>query len=249
MSKIEIAVLASGSKANAIMLKFAEKQILIDAGLTYTKLETRCQEENIDLAKTDFVLLTHEHIDHTRGLKTLIKNHPDIKILCTQKTSEKLEIENFSYKIEANKVYNYQSIAFKTYQLSHDAVDPINFVFESQKKKISFIFDTGYIPERYYKLFENSDVIFLEFNHDIKKLMESNYPFKIKQRILSDIGHLSNEQAMLLLQKLKIQTNTIIITAHTSENSNEYAIIEKLLKDYPNTHITHQEIGCKKIKI
>jgi phosphoribosyl 1,2-cyclic phosphodiesterase len=247
--KNKIVVLASGSKANSFVITLEKKKILVDIGLTYAKFNQRCKEENIDPSKIELLFLTHEHIDHVRGLKQFMKNHPNVKILCSSGTAKALDIEANSYALATNKRYNFEGFSFVPFELSHDAAEPINFIFQSKKHKISLIFDTGYVPEKLIKYFDDSTVIVVEANHDINMIMNSQYPFHLQKRIISDSGHLSNIQAVNLLKKIKLNHDTLIITAHTSENTNTYEIVEEIFKQFNNVHIAKQEQGIPTIDL
>jgi phosphoribosyl 1,2-cyclic phosphodiesterase len=247
--KNKIVVLASGSKANAFIIKLENKKILVDIGLSYPKFLERCKEENIQIDKIELLFITHEHIDHVRGLKQFIKNHPNVKILCSAGTAHALQIQANSYQLTTNKRYNFDVFSFIPFELSHDAAEPISFIFQTREHKISLIFDTGYVPEKLVKYFDNSTVVVIEANHDINMIMNSKYPFHLQKRIISDTGHLSNIQAANLLKKIKIKPETLIITAHTSENTNTYEIVQEVFSDFQNVHIAKQEEGIPTIDL
>lgn len=123
-----------------------------------------------------------------------------------------------------------EDLKITSFPLSHD-VDYINgYIFESDNKKVAYITDTGYINIKNHELLNNLDCYIIESNHDIELLMEGSYPHYLKQRILSDRGHLSNHDAINYLNKFVGERTKKIVLFHLSEKNNSIDLVKKEFK-------------------
>ncbi len=233
---MKVDILASGSKGNLIALRTTNYNILIDVGLSYRKIVEKLSEIDLTLEKIDFLFLTHEHSDHTKGLKLIIEKHPKIKIFLTKGTLDGLNdeikdlIKNFEF-VKADQNYNVKDITFYPMMMSHDAYEPVGYIFYIDDKKIVLVTDTGYLHESYYDLIRNANLYILESNHDEHMLMHSpRRTHSLKMRILSEKGHLSNDQAAKIVNKV-VDKNHFAIWAlhHISEDCNKIEKIEKAI--------------------
>lgn len=233
---MEVIILASGSKGNATVIKTNGSKILIDIGISYTSFKKKTKESNVNIKEIEYLLITHEHGDHIRGLKRFIENHPNVKVYLTKGTFDAIEkdvlnlINNYEI-IKANENYNINSVVtVDTYELSHDANEPIGFVINHNNKKAVIATDTGYIDEKYFDLLKNAHFYLLEANHEPSLLMDSRRPYYLKQRITGIKGHLSNNEAAWLINNfIKDINETIWAIAHISEDCNTNYNIEKAI--------------------
>ncbi len=184
-----ISVLATGSKGNCSLIKVDDKVILVDAGMTCTYVEDQMKEMNID--KIDYVIITHTHTDHIGGLKVIMKKFKPLVYL-TLKMYEELEFKLENYCI-IDSDFNIGNLNIEVFKTSHDVGESNGYIFNYNGKSVVYITDTGYINVKYHEKLKNKDVYIIESNHDIEKLMNGRYPYHLKQRILSDEGHLSNK--------------------------------------------------------
>ncbi len=239
---------ASGSKGNCALLSVNEKNYLIDIGITYKNLMERMKENKMYINKFDGIFITHEHSDHILGLSTFLKN-TNCFIYLTKGTYEnlKIDVEKFAafgrFKIiEPLTKYYDGTLTVVPIELSHDAKQPVGYVFKSFDKKISFISDTGYINEKYRSILKNADVYFIEANHSVDILMNSNRHWRLKQRIVGDNGHLSNQQTLEFLTKNVGENTKNIILTHLSEECNEANVLRETFNnftsEYENIEIT-----------
>ena len=219
-------ILGSGSKGNSTLLIGKKKKILIDVGFSYSKMVKDLSLYNVNPSDIDAILLTHTHKDHIGGLSTFIKkNHVSVytnkdmlddllKII----SDDNIFIEEDNYSIDE---FNITAI-----HTSHDAVGSVGFLIDDGVSNLVYITDTGYINEKYLKKIINKNVYIMESNHDINMLMNGPYPFVLKQRVLSDKGHLSNDTCGNYLNKLIGNKTKRVILAHLSEinNTKEIAI-------------------------
>ena len=231
---MEVFVLASGSKGNMTYLKVGDMKIFIDAGISYTKIKKKMEAyaENIYDVKTLF--LTHEHSDHTAGLKQLLKNGSIEDVYLTKGTYHALPIDVAQtipnvHLIDVDSNFQMDDIYIETFMLSHDADEPVGFVIHHEDKKMVLLTDSGYVDESYYDMLSNADLYLLEANHHPSKLMNSPRPFLLKKRIMSEKGHLSNEDACWLVNHLVKDKPSIWVVAHISEDCNTILDIEEAI--------------------
>lgn len=233
---MKVDILASGSKGNLIALRTINYNILIDVGLSYRKTVEKLNEIDLNLEKIDYIFLTHEHTDHTKGLKLIVEKHPNIKVFLTKGTMDGLNgeiknsITNYEF-VEADNNYTVDSFNFYPMMMSHDAYEPVGYIFNIDDKKLVLVTDTGYLHESYYELIKNANLYILESNHDEYMLMHSpKRTHSLKMRILGEKGHLSNDQAAKIVNKVVDKTHIATWAVfHISEDCNEIEQIEKAI--------------------
>lgn len=227
---MKVCVLSSGSKGNSTLVTTDKVKILIDLGTTSKYVENELLNMNIKPGEISYILITHSHVDHIKGLKVFIKRY-NPTILVTEDMLKVLneEIGEFKYKFYEDKKAELDDVTINVIKTSHDAEESIGFVLENNNSKAVYITDTGYINKKYFKLLSNNDLYILESNHDVKMLMDGPYPYYLKQRVQGDKGHLSNKQASEYLCKLIGNKTKKIVFAHISEHNNTY---EKVLETF-----------------
>ena len=213
---MKISVLASGSKGNCTFLLVDDKVILIDAGMTCAYIEE--QMRDLYLKKIDFVILTHTHADHIGGLKVIIKKYKPVVYL-TLNMYHELDIKLDDYCI-IDGDFNINNLNVEVFKTSHDVLESNGYIFNYDGKSIVYITDTGYINVKYHEKLKNKNLYIIESNHDIEKLMNGKYPYHLKQRILSDEGHLSNKDCSYYLKTFIGSNTSKIILIHLSEENN-----------------------------
>lgn len=224
---MKISVLASGSKGNCTFLLIDNKVILIDAGMTCAYVEQQMEELNLN--KIDFVILTHTHADHIGGLKVIIKKYNPVVYL-TLKMYHELDIKLDNYSI-IDGDFNINDLNVEVFKTSHDVEESNGYIFNYNDKSIVYITDTGYINVKYHEKLKNKNLYIIESNHDIEKLMNGKYPYHLKQRILSDEGHLSNKDCSYYLKTfIGSNTNNIILIHLSEENNTEELALTELRK-------------------
>lgn len=237
---MEIIVLASGSKGNATFIQTKNTKILIDAGISYLQLKNRLLQRDIVLKKLDAIIITHEHTDHLKHLSS-IATKTNAKIYMSEVTypsanarqSGALTHLDVSF-IVANHKYTIGDLTIVPIELSHDVENCFGYLIkEKESNNITYghITDTGYIPEEYISIISNLQVISIESNHDVKMLKESKRAWPLIERILSNIGHLSNVQCCNYLKQFNYQYVKTIILSHLSEECNLESIALKEVKN------------------
>ena len=228
---MKVRVLSSGSKGNTTYIETEETKILIDIGNTCKYIKERMVELNINPNELDGILITHTHNDHIKGLKVFQKKYNTKIYIAPNMLDEIPYVEN--YEIINSNIVKIKDIEVEIIKTSHDAEDSRGFIINNNNKSIVYITDTGYINNRYFDTLKNRDIYIFESNHDIEMLNNGPYPFKLRQRILGDKGHLSNYDSARYLSEFIGDKTKYIILAHLSEENNtkELAyntLIEKL---------------------
>lgn len=216
--------LFSGSSGNSIYVSSGEASVLIDAGLPGKSIEKALCKINVDVNKIDALFVTHEHIDHTKGVGVISRRF-NIPIYANSltwdamsKTIGKIKDENI--KIITNKCVTIKDMDIINYKTSHDAASPCGYLLESCHKKVCVTTDLGFVTKEIETILKDADVILLESNHDTEMLKFGPYPYTLKRRILSDIGHLSNDDCGNTIVKITNSKYKRIILGHLSKTNN-----------------------------
>ena len=220
---MKISVLSSGSKGNSTLIEGKGTKILIDLGVTKSYIEEKLNELEVDPNEINAILITHTHVDHVQGLKVFLKKYKPLVYV----TEELLHLLK-EYDIKADyKLYESAKavigdIEINLIKTSHDALGSIGFIVKSYDKSLVYITDTGYINNKYFEVLKNHHLYVMESNHDVKMLMEGNYPYHLKRRILGNKGHLSNDDAAYYLSEFVGDNTKTIVLAHLSDDNNTY---------------------------
>lgn len=216
--------LASGSSGNCQYIEYKDTKIIIDAGLSGKKIEENLQKIGVDASELDAIFVTHEHIDHIKSVGVLSRRH-NLKVFSNMMTLDamlptvkKLDPKN-TFIFESGKNFTFKDLEILPIHTFHDCQDGCGFVIKGNKK-ISILTDTGWVNSSAMEKMENSNLFYLESNHDVDMLLNGTYPFATKQRILSTKGHLSNENAAEVLSMILKKKKEKIILGHLSSDNN-----------------------------
>ena len=186
---MRVSVLSSGSKGNTTYIESKNAKILIDVGNTAKYIKEKLEDIGVEPEELDAVLITHTHIDHVKGLKVFEKKY-NIPVYLTDIMLKSLDfIDKY---VLLDDEFDIKDIHINSIKTSHDAPDSRGYVLSSENKSVVYITDTGYINKKYFDILKNRNLYIMESNHDVEMLNNGNYPFSLRQRILSDKGHLSN---------------------------------------------------------
>ncbi|MFB9326622.1 MBL fold metallo-hydrolase [Paenibacillus aurantiacus] len=218
-------VLSSGSTGNATIVQSDEAAVLVDVGMSVKKMEELMRERGIAGHHLDAILVTHEHSDHIKGLGAFARKF-DLPIFANEATWAALErhvgkiAPEKRVVMQTGETLTFGDLRTTSYAISHDAAEPVGYVFEDEDVKLSLATDLGYVSDKVRKMIEDSDVLVLESNHDVDMLRMGHYPWSTKRRILSDVGHLSNEAAGEALCYLMTDRTKRVYLAHLSLDHN-----------------------------
>ncbi len=208
---MKFAILASGSKGNATLVRSKQTCILIDCGMTQRYLKQAFELINFDLNRLDALLITHTHKDHVGAIK-LFKNVPTYASV-----DSALETK---IGLEPLKSIMIGDIEVLPIPSSHDSDGALGYVLKCEDETLVYLTDTGYVAQNLYPYLQNAHSYILESNHDVEMLMDTNRPWHVKQRIISDVGHLCNEDSAYLLSQIVGDNTREVILAHISEEGN-----------------------------
>lgn len=229
-------VLSSGSKGNCVLVETNNTKVLIDLGVTKSYVEERLKELEVDPKDIKAILITHTHVDHIQGLKVFLKKY-NVKLYVNKVILNLLHeyIEDFDYVLYEEPYFKIEDIEVNVIKTSHDVKGSVGFILTNGNKSMVYLTDTGYINNKYFERLSNRDLYIMESNHDVEMLMNGNYPFHLKRRILSDKGHLSNDDASYYLSQFIGNKTKTIILAHLSDDNNTYQKAEQTLINVLNS--------------
>lgn len=218
--------LASGSSGNCQWISSEKTAVLLDAGLSGKYIQAAMNSISADLEKVQGILLTHEHTDHVKCVGVMMRRY-GLRLYINELTFEAIESKLGKFDpnqvtiFENNKAFEIGDLEVKPFSISHDAVDPVAYSFTHGQRKISVATDLGIVDPRILSELLASDLLMIEANHDVEMLKVGPYPYHLKRRILSEIGHLSNdhagEVALEVLRRGKLQS---VLLGHISKENN-----------------------------
>lgn len=238
---MKVDILASGSSGNCIAITVDDKTILIDAGIAKTKIEKRLIEVGIMPGNIEAIFITHAHGDHIKGVP--VANKYNIPVLAT--TGEWKNIQNVNEELRGlifkenglyePHIFDMGEIGVIPFAVHHDAYEPVGYKVLAGNKQVSICLDTGKVDEYMLEMMRDSDIYIIESNHEPRMVEASNYPNSVKARIISHIGHLSNQQTADVLAKLVQGNGEKIYLVHLSSHNNlpglaEMTVRRELLK-------------------
>ena len=218
---LRVSVLASSSKGNATFVEMDGVRFLIDAGISTKRIVTGLNDLGVEPESLSGVLLTHEHVDHVKALPVLVNRfhlpvYSRAATLAALPEREKLPAE--CLQLITDKV-SFGRVLVETFNISHDAADPVGFRIIGSRR-CTFATDLGFVSSSVQEALDAADVLVLETNHEIELLKNGCYPWPTKRRIMSNKGHLSNNDAAWALARLKKPPQAVFL-AHLSEENNE----------------------------
>jgi phosphoribosyl 1,2-cyclic phosphodiesterase len=243
---VALTILGSGSSGNCAYLETAETRILIDAG--FSARQTRQRLAAIGRAPEGLsgILITHEHSDHINGLVGLATKL-NIPIYCNRATREAMEFQlqsKFDCRIfETRKSFEVGDILVDTFDIPHDASDPVGYLLHTPAGNIGFLTDLGHATKLVLDRIRSANVLVLESNHDLKMLQESGRPWSLKQRIAGRHGHLSNADAAEAAEAIMSADLRHLYLGHLSRECNRPELAEQVMLD------RLRKIGAQHVKL
>lgn len=219
--------IASGSSGNCTYVGDDDTHIIIDAGISGKRIEAGLNELELTTSDVTGVLITHEHTDHIGGLGVLIRKY-DIPVYATEGTISAIRsMPKFSgipdhvfHVVKADRSFELGDFNILPVGISHDAAEPVAYRLDNKGRRVSIATDLGVYDDHIVECMSDSDILMLEANHDVRMLEAGSYPYRLKQRILGDKGHLSNDLCGRLLTKLISDRLQQVILGHLSKDNN-----------------------------
>jgi phosphoribosyl 1,2-cyclic phosphodiesterase len=227
---VSLSVLASGSRGNSAIVASISTRILVDAGISCRETFKRIRAAGDDPHALSAILITHEHSDHVYGLARLAKklSIPVFMTGATHQAWARAIRDETGERPQLGKLEVFHSghgfcigdIQVTPFTVPHDAVDPVGFTFRAEGMKIGLATDLGYLPASVRDHLRHCDMLVLESNHDVEMLRVGPYPWSVKQRVMSRVGHLSNESLAEFFASDYDGGAAYVVLAHLSEQNN-----------------------------
>lgn len=219
-----ICTLASGSSGNSVLLSDCGRHILVDMGISLKKTTMSLAQLGLDIGDLSAILVTHSHSDHISGLNTLCKKW-SVPVLSTKQAAGGIvkacpEAGRNLMVFEPGSSFALKGFGVTSFPTPHDSEGSVCYRIACASKDVGIMTDLGYVPPKILEGMEGVDAIVIEFNHDVNRLTLGPYPYHLKQRILSDRGHLSNETASDAARWLAERGTKSFILSHLSKENN-----------------------------
>lgn len=236
---VRMTVLASGSRGNTAILSSSGTSILIDAGISCRETLRRMLRAGEDPSKLSAIVITHEHQDHITGLGVLARKlkipvyitghtHQEWQRWVCGPVTKQTELYEDDDKAHLDRCEHFRAgvkfqigdIEILPFTIPHDAADPVGFIFRTEGLKIGMATDLGYMPTSVKIHFRGCDALVIESNHDVEMLRGGPYPWSVKQRVMSRVGHLSNDSLAEFFSNDYDGGAAFVVLAHLSESNN-----------------------------
>jgi phosphoribosyl 1,2-cyclic phosphodiesterase len=219
--------IASGSSGNCIYVGSDTTHLLVDVGLSGKRTEAGLNTLGLKTGEIDGILITHEHADHINGLGVISRKYGipiyatpgTIEAICNTSGIGKIDYSLFC-EVSADEKFTIKDLTVNPMKISHDAAQPVAYRISCGRKKVAICTDLGVYNDYTVECLKGMDAVLLEANHDVKMLQVGPYPYQLKQRILGDRGHLSNENSGRLLGRILHDNLQSIILGHLSKENN-----------------------------
>ncbi len=251
MPPVNFNMVSSGSKGNCSLVWDEDTLLVFDFGITMKRFRERLEKLGIN-HKEYSLFVSHEHSDHSRGISMVRKYHK-FDLYSREATLDALRFRD-GYSIQGSVAIG--NFHVRAVSVSHDAADPVGFVIQSGKTRISVVSDLGKVSDELTREARNSDILAFEANHDVEMLRYGRYPEMLKRRILSNHGHLSNEQSAEAIAAMAGPETRIVLTHLSQENNTPdtaYATIRNHLENmniqYASLECASQELGSSHFTI
>ena len=228
---MRFSILASGSRANCVLVNSGGTYLLVDCGLSRNQIVDHLAELEIKAYDLAGVLISHEHSDHWGCVESFAKIY-GLKIYLTfgSAKARDIQIDNVSIiEITPQNKIKIDDIEIFPITVPHDAKQPVQFILSDTKVSLGFLTDTGRITPFILEMYDSLDGLLLEFNYDDQMLKHGKYPNKLKKRISDGYGHLSNRESIEFLRRANVQELKVLVVGHISDNNNTLSKVTELL--------------------
>lgn len=224
---MQFGTIASGSSGNCLYAGGGDSHILIDAGISGKRIYYGLESFGVKPEQINGVLITHEHVDHISGLGVIVRKI-GCKVYATEKTIKEIKRtaslgaipEDCFVVIKPDECFKIGAMEVEPFRMSHDAKDPVSYVLRCDGQQIGMVTDLGFYDDYIVSHLKNSQVLYIESNHDVRMLQVGPYPYYLKRRILGERGHLCNEMAGQLVKTLMHEDLKKVVLGHLSKENN-----------------------------
>ena len=232
---MKVCSLASSSKGNCTVVYNEDSVLLIDMGITLKDLELKFERLGIDPRDIKGVLISHEHIDHTKGVGTLNRKY-GTPIFCHECAVDgilqRIGKHDDNVVLFTNNAFQIDDFTIETFRVPHDVPYCVGFNIYENNNKVSIVTDLGHTTKDIVERLYDSRLVILESNHDESRLMRNpKYSLTLKKRILGEKGHLSNKTSARVLLSLAQNNVKQVLLAHLSEENNTPELCYKTITD------------------
>ncbi len=241
-----VAPLGSGSAGNSYYFESEGTSILVDAGFGPRETRKRLEMIGRDADSIRAIVLTHEHHDHIRGAERIARKY-GIPIYLTRGTLDASTIDTAETKVvvfENNSAFSIGELNVHARRTLHDATDPACFVVESRDgTRVGLASDLGCVDDPVVDHLRRCDGLFFESNHDLDMLRMGTYPWSLKRRIMSRVGHLSNDDSLAAVQRLIDSELKTLCLIHLSQKNNHESIVREMATAILDRHSAQLELS------
>jgi phosphoribosyl 1,2-cyclic phosphodiesterase len=242
---LQFSSLGSGSKGNGTLIQYQDCLLLVDCGFSVKETEKRLARLGYTADQLDAVLVTHEHSDHIQGVGPLSRKY-QLPVYMTPGTRRSRDIGHLP---SLNLIKSYAHFSIKNIEVvpvavPHDAAEPAQFIFKTEKIKLGVLTDLGSITPHVEMHYQSCDGLVLEANHDPLMLASGQYPASLKQRVAGPWGHLSNEQAAGFLERVERSKLQHLVVAHISQQNNKVDLAQAAFANLIDP-INHVRYACQ----
>lgn len=237
MSSLRLRPLKSSSKGNSTIISSDRTKILVDCGISCKLLGESLVQLNFDPSDLDAILITHEHSDHTKGVGVVSRKY-NLPVYANAATWQSMspqigKINEVNKQIfVTGESFYINDVKVKSFRISHDASEPVGYVLETPASKVAVATDMGVVTDEVLSIISGSDVALIEANYDPSLLEIGTYPYELKKRIKSKLGHLCNDDCGALAKLLAESGTKEIILGHLSEDNNFPQLALKTVENF-----------------
>ena len=229
-----IGSIASGSNGNCYYIGNEEEAVLVDAGISCRETEKRMARQGLSMQQVKAIFVSHEHTDHIKGVSVLANKY-QLPIFLTDGTRAACRLavpDRLLHSLSDLQTVTVGNLQVTSFRKHHDAADPHSFVIKGDGNTVGVFTDIGRVCERMVDFFGRCDAAFLEANYDVDMLMQGRYPFYLKNRIRSGLGHLSNAEALELFVQHRSPTLRHLFLSHLSRDNNDPERVAQLFNEH-----------------
>ena len=223
--KLTLCPLFSGSTGNSIYISCGGVRLLVDCGMSAARVEGALREIGVDIHDIDAMLITHEHVDHIRGLGVLCRKY-GVPVYANEGTWDGILLRDSSIPLRCvhtfytGEDFYIGGVNVHPFAIPHDAKEPVGFAFEHQGLRCAVATDLGHISDTWMRAVTGCQALVLEANHDVEMVNRGPYPAHLKRRILGRNGHLNNEDCAKALLDLVKSGARCVFLSHLSADNN-----------------------------